>query len=131
MKNVVEDFVCDPPSLKISARQGVLRNFKKVRENFKCENCGYLVKGDGYTDHCPKCLWGKHVDEEIPGDRASMCKGLMKPIRSEYQNGDFKIFYKCEKCNHKFWVHAAVAKAKAGQGVSEGDNRDLLVDLGI
>ena len=91
---------------------------KNVVEDFVCEVCGEKVIGSGTTDHCPKCLWGKHVDEEVPGDRASMCKGLMKPVRSEYQNGDFKIFYKCEKCNHKFWVHCA-----------KDDNRDLLVEL--
>ena len=102
---------------------------KKVMENFVCEVCGEKVIGNGTTDHCNKCLWGKHVDEEIPGDRASMCRGLMRPIRSEYKEGEFRIFYKCEKCNHKFWVDAAVAKAKASQGVSEGDNRDLLVEL--
>ncbi|MFA6361516.1 MAG: RNHCP domain-containing protein, partial [Candidatus Shapirobacteria bacterium] len=62
-----------------------------------------------------------------PGDRASMCKGLMEPIRSEYRNGIFRIYYKCQVCNHKFWVHAADAKAMASRG--EGDNRDLLVEL--
>jgi DNA-directed RNA polymerase subunit RPC12/RpoP len=91
---------------------------KKVVENFKCEVCGAEVKGDGTTDHCPKCLWGKHVDEEIPGDRASMCKGLMKPIRSEYRNGQFRIYYKCQSCNHDFWVREG-----------EGDNREILVEL--
>jgi len=63
---------------------------KKVMEDFVCEVCGEKVIGNGVTDHCPKCLWGKHVDEEVPGDRASMCKGLMQPIRSEYRNGIFR-----------------------------------------
>ena len=102
---------------------------KKVVEDFVCEVCGQFVKGDGTTDHCPRCLWAKHVDEEVPGDRASMCKGLMRPIRSEYRNGVFRIYYKCERCNHDFWVHAAVAKAMADQRKVEGDNRDLLIEL--
>lgn len=91
---------------------------KKVVEDFVCEVCGEKVIGNGITDHCPKCLWGKHVDEEVPGDRASMCKGLMRPIRSEYRNGIFRINYKCERCNHEFWVHEG-----------DGDNRDLMVEL--
>lgn len=63
--------------------------------------------GDGYTDHCPKCLWGKHVDKEIPGDRASECRGLMEPIQAEYKQDKFKIKYKCLKCGHIFNVWAA------------------------
>lgn len=91
---------------------------KKVFENFVCDVCGEKVIGNGVTDHCLKCLWGKHVDEDVPGDRAGMCRGLMRPVRSEYRNGGFRIFYKCERCNHEFWV-----------GEGEGDNRDLMVEL--
>ena len=36
--------------------------FKRKKENFVCENCGAEVKGDGFTNHCPKCLYSKHVD---------------------------------------------------------------------
>ena len=84
--------------------KGDLKNFKKVKENFICENCGEKVEGDGYTDHCPKCLWGKHVDEEIPGDRKSDCGGPMRPVECIYKSGEFKIHYKCSKCRHEFWV---------------------------
>ena len=95
-----------------------MRNFKRVKEDFVCGNCGEKVTGDGYTDHCPKCLWGKHVDEEIPGDRASECKGLMEPILAEFKNLKFKIKYKCTKCRHEFWVREG-----------KGDNRELLVQM--
>ena len=63
-------------------------------------------------------MWGKHVDEEIPGDRLSDCKGLMKAVRSSYEKGRFRIYYKCQSCNHIFWVNAA-----------KDDNRDLLIEL--
>jgi DNA-directed RNA polymerase subunit RPC12/RpoP len=95
-----------------------MKNFIKKKEDFVCGNCGFEVKGDGYTDHCPKCLWGKHVDEEIPGDRASDCGGLMKPVESSYVSGKFKIHYKCSKCRHGFWVREG-----------RGDNRELLMGL--
>ncbi len=72
-------------------------NFIKNKEDFICEHCGHKVKGTGYTNHCPKCLWSKHEDI-IPGDRAEGCKGMMKPIRTEYQSGDFILIHKCEKC---------------------------------
>lgn len=97
-----------------------MKNFIRKTESFVCGNCGEGVVGDGYTDHCPRCLWGKHVDGEIPGDRASECRALMKPIESTYLSGEFKIHYKCTKCRHEFWVKAA-----------EGDSRELLMELMI
>ena len=89
-------------------------------EDFTCGNCGEKVVGNGYTDHCPKCLWGKHVDFEVPGDRASDCQSLMTPIEVQYTGGKYKILYKCNGCSHKFWV-------KAG----ESDNVEKLIELTV
>lgn len=96
-----------------------MKNFIRKKENFKCEVCGKEVKGDGYTDHCPECLWGKHVDEEVPGDRVSECKGLMEPIKTVYEKEEFKIFYKCQRCKHEFVVRSG-----------KDDNRERLLELG-
>jgi|YelNatPaOPRAMG01_1025707.scaffolds.fasta_scaffold03488_16 rubrerythrin len=85
--------------------------FKKTVENFTCENCGFKVKGTGFTDHCPKCLASKHVDIE-PGDRLSKCKGLMLPISADYSRHEFKIVYKCTKCGLIKKVSAAPADDK-------------------
>jgi hypothetical protein len=72
--------------------------FQKNVENFICEKCGAEVIGDGYTNHCHKCLWSKHVDIN-PGDRASLCQGMMKPIKVEMENGEYVLTYRCEKCS--------------------------------
>ena len=73
-------------------------SFKKTIENFVCEHCGYSVKGNGYTNHCPKCLYSKHVDVN-PGDRAATCGGMMKPIAIEGSTGaGYSVRQKCEKC---------------------------------
>lgn len=95
-----------------------MRNFVRVKEDFVCGHCGEKVEGDGYTDHCPRCLWGKHVDAEIPGDRASDCRELMEPVGAVYQKDKFKIHYKCRACSHEFWVREG-----------ENDNREELVRL--
>ena len=75
-----------------------------IDEKFICEHCGKEVKPLGYTsrDHCPYCLYSKHVDIN-PGDRANPCKGLLKPIDIEKFKDTYKIIYKCESCglNHK------------------------------
>jgi len=75
-----------------------MSNFLKKVENFTCDFCGAKVKGSGYTNHCPKCLYGKHVDEEVPGDRASGCRGLMVPVRAEVRGEEYILIHRCQKC---------------------------------
>ena len=72
-------------------------SFIKRKEDFKCENCGKEVKGNGYTNHCPACLYSKHVDIN-PGDRLEGCNGMMKPIGVDKKGGDYIIVHKCIKC---------------------------------
>lgn len=79
------------------------KKFERTIENFECENCGTFVQGNGYTDHCPTCLYSKHVDIN-PGDRLSTCGGLMKPISADVKNDGYKIYYKCEKCGYEHRV---------------------------
>ena len=92
--------------LYIRVVRNMTKKFQKTVENFVCEHCGAKVVGNGYTDHCPVCLWGKHVDVN-PGDRASDCCGAMKPMGISYKNSETRIEYKCEKCGHPFVVRAA------------------------
>lgn len=73
------------------------KKFIKKIEDFICERCGFFVKGTGYTNHCPKCLWCKHVDVN-PGDRLSDCGGMMAPISVEKKGKEYFINYKCQKC---------------------------------
>lgn len=63
-----------------------------------CEKCRAKVVGTGYTNHCPKCLWSKHVDV-APGDRAAECGGMMQPIAVEGATGKgYTILQRCERC---------------------------------
>ncbi|MBI4363387.1 MAG: RNHCP domain-containing protein [Candidatus Doudnabacteria bacterium] len=74
-----------------------MKKFTRTIEDFVCENCGFNVSGNGYTNHCPKCLYSKHVDVN-PGDRQNLCKGLMKPVRIESKSQQFFVVQKCVKC---------------------------------
>ena len=51
-------------------------------------------------DHCPYCLYSKHVDIN-PGDRANECKGLLRPVGIEKFKETFKILYICQKCKEQ------------------------------
>ena len=91
--------------------------FIKTVENFACEKCGIAVEGTGYTNHCPKCLWSKHVDVE-PGDRRAKCRGMMAPQSVEGSSPEYRIIHKCERCG----IERAVA-------LSGDDDADAVVRL--
>jgi len=75
------------------------KRFSSCREDFVCENCGNEVLGNGYTNHCPHCLYSKHVDVN-PGDRENKCQGMMRPVSVEAKEGGSRyiIIHKCLKC---------------------------------
>jgi hypothetical protein len=74
-----------------------MKKFTRTKENFICENCGHDMIGNGYTNHCSKCFYSKHVDIN-PGDRLNDCGGLMKPIDFIKKGNSFLIVHKCLKC---------------------------------
>ncbi len=73
------------------------QKFQRKVEDFVCEHCGAEVKGNGYTNHCPKCLWCKHVDV-FPGDRKESCGGMMEPIRIEHVGDRYDVIHRCVVC---------------------------------
>lgn len=77
-----------------------MKKFTMVDEEFICENCGKKVEKLNYTarDHCPHCLYSKHVDIN-PGDRQNNCKGLLEPIQIEKFKDTYKIVYQCKSCH--------------------------------
>jgi hypothetical protein len=74
--------------------------FQRKKEDFICEKCDSHVRGDGYTNHCPNCLWSKHVDIN-PGDRDAVCMGMMEPIRIETVKQETIVTHECTLCTHK------------------------------
>jgi hypothetical protein len=91
--------------------------FTRVVENFMCEHCGADVAGGGYTNHCPVCLWSKHVDV-YPGDRAEECQGLMEPKSAFNKGGQWYIVHACTVCG----------KVKNNK-MSDQDDFDLIINL--
>ena len=91
--------------------------FIKKKENFICEKCGTEVKGNGYTNHCPECLWSKHVDV-FPGDRANICGGMMEPIKVQKKGREYTIIHRCIKCGY----------LRPNKAVKE-DSFDMLVQI--
>jgi len=73
------------------------KNFIRQIEDFTCEHCRKKVKGSGYTNHCPSCLWSKHIDN-VPGDRNNPCNGSMEPVGIEAQRDKQQLVHRCQKC---------------------------------
>jgi Zn finger protein HypA/HybF involved in hydrogenase expression len=98
-----------------------MKKFNMIDEEFICENCKEKVKKLNYSarDHCPNCLYSKHVDIN-PGDRMNECKGILKPIEIEKFKDTYKIIYRCEKCG---LLHKNV--------MANDDNIDLIIKLSV
>ena len=94
-----------------------MNNQKNPFENgdFYCCNCHQWVPfthsmGTKHRNHCPFCLWSKHVDDQVSGDRASKCQGNMKPIGLTFKQegvdkygrprqGEIMIVHECTACD--------------------------------
>ncbi len=74
---------------------------KEENTGFVCEHCGrevWPLKAGSYRNHCPFCLYSRHVDI-VPGDRAADCGGLMEPIKIIYNSKKgYQIVHRCQKC---------------------------------
>ena len=93
------------------------KKFQRTRENFVCEQCSTVVEGSGYTNHCPSCLWCKHVDVN-PGDRQETCRGLMEPVEVDIRGGEYVILHHCISCGFERWNKA-----------TKDDNFDIIIQL--
>jgi len=60
---------------------------------------GPLPAGGHHRNHCPYCLYSRHVDGRVPGDRASACGGSMAPIGTFVRrNGEHVLVHRCLTC---------------------------------
>jgi len=73
--------------------------------SFRCRHCGLDVPiqaaGTAHRNHCPNCLWSRHVDQS-PGDRAAAvaCGALMEPIAVAVRGGgEWVLIHRCTACH--------------------------------
>jgi hypothetical protein len=69
---------------------------------FKCGHCkqfiGAPIMGGRQRNHCPNCLYSKHVDHTRPGDRRSTCHSLMQPIGMVIRRNEDVLIHRCLGC---------------------------------
>lgn len=59
-----------------------------LNESFQCEYCKKEIQKHpegSARNHCPHCLYSKHLDDVFPGDRNSKCTQLMKPSGIDFK----------------------------------------------
>lgn len=83
-------------------------------QGFKCQECGAFVSADralsgvNNRNHCPLCLWSRHVDQDTPGDRKAICKSRMQPLGLTVKHtlkrygmekaGELMLIHRCKGC---------------------------------
>ena len=94
-----------------------MRNrWNDINTDFTCLHCGSYVSaaqflaGVGNRNHCPYCLWSRHLDLFEAGDRLAACKAPMRPVgltmkrsRNKYAsaaNGELMLVHLCTNCDH-------------------------------
>lgn len=85
-----------------------------MKKSFICSYCKNKVEinmrmGVSHRNHCPFCLWSKHVDRNIAGDRDEPCQGMMEPVGLTFKKvkpdkfgkekiGELMLVHRCRKC---------------------------------
>jgi hypothetical protein len=87
--------------------------WKEEAQGFWCANCHTFVSnhadisGVQNRNHCPYCLWSRHLDLYAAGDRLSACKARMQPIALTVKHtvkkygpgrGELMLVHACTEC---------------------------------
>jgi predicted RNA-binding Zn-ribbon protein involved in translation (DUF1610 family) len=107
---------------------------EEKRKGFTCINCGKWITVNPHNktlnrNHCLYCLWSKHVDKSIAGDRMASCNSGMQPIGltaktpridkwGQKIKGELMLIHECVKCG-KISINRLLAE----------DDREELIEV--
>ncbi|MBN1666751.1 MAG: RNHCP domain-containing protein [Anaerolineales bacterium] len=90
-----------------------MRSHLEWNADFRCQHCqAHVSTALGLCavqnrNHCPYCLWSRHLDLYQAGDRLSACKAPMRPVgltlkrsRNKYAHagGELMLVHRCSGC---------------------------------
>jgi uncharacterized protein YcbX len=86
------------------SRDQRIRSRRPGTESFRCRHCRLDVPanapGTRHRNHCPTCLWSRHLDADVPGDRAAACADSMEPIAATVRDdGEWALVHRCSGCS--------------------------------
>jgi DNA-directed RNA polymerase subunit RPC12/RpoP len=130
--------------------QDIPRRDRSSLENpaFRCTRCKAWVESDPevagvkHRNHCPYCLYSRHLDRDKPGDRRSDCRAAMRPVgltlkasHNKYgsDDGELMLIHHCLGCG-ALSINRIAADDNAEQilavfEASAALKQDLRVDL--
>jgi len=106
-------------SLQVHQKSAVHRRFTAIswsrqEQGFTCLHCrgnvnsSFASSGVCNRNHCPYCLWSRHLDLYAAGDRLSACKAGMRPIGLTFKrsakkygpgHGELMLVHLCVECS--------------------------------
>ncbi|MDD5367806.1 MAG: RNHCP domain-containing protein [Anaerolineaceae bacterium] len=98
------------------SRAGMLPAWRtQAEDGFRCRHCGVFVSSAVWLagvlnrNHCPYCLWSRHLDLYQPGDRLSACQAPMRPAGLSHKQtqkkyasarlGELLLVHVCTGCS--------------------------------
>ena len=94
-------------------RSGWERRLQMEAEGFQCTHCrayvsaNRMLAGVQNRNHCPYCLWSRHLDLYVAGDRLAACREKMKPVGLALKQtakkygpgwGELMLVHECQEC---------------------------------
>lgn len=120
-------------------------DYPSLQKDFTCLHChnfvsaGVILSGVNNRNHCPYCLWSRHLDWRAAGDRLSACKAGMQPIGLTVKitpkkygrvgHGELMLVHHCTDCG-KIAINR-IAADDDGQIAMEIFEGSLLLDARV
>lgn len=128
----------EPDDLDLSRERKKRIDITKRKEmehgGFDCSHCSEWAPindqiGTHNRNHCPHCLWSKHLDKEKLGDRKSDCLSGMEPIALTFKKeGSDRYEEEGRRIGELMLVHECVADGKLRVNrIAGDDNTDQLL----
>ncbi len=98
---------------RLKPRPGLSPRLWREQDGFVCVYCHTFVSsepalsGVQNRNHCPYCLWSRHLDLVSAGDRLAACKEKMKPVGLVLKKnakkygprlGELMLVHLCQEC---------------------------------
>jgi hypothetical protein len=110
----MNDYFLSKPDRRVKSRSRYgLSDKNSTCDGFMCSHCHHFVSsetclsGVRNRNHCPYCLWSRHLDLYASGDRLSACKAPMQPIgltskvtpkKYGSARGELMLIHLCTEC---------------------------------
>jgi len=100
--------------------------------DFRCKHCGQWVSTNSHLsgvqnrNHCPYCLWSRHLDQRKAGDRLATCHSRMEPIGLTVKHTLKR--YQAEKQGELMLIHRCTACGKLSINRIAGDDNTIMLN---